>query len=119
MTTNATGPEPAVLGPDEFPIPFGIEADTGSVLQGLTEAGLDRIDPDRTEVRDRGDRGGTDHLAISDVDPNNLEEAGWCVVFAKDADPAVKKALEPLLTRIHRADAQAGLGNCCIRLIVA
>jgi len=99
MTTNATGPDPAVLGPDEFPIPFGIEADTGSPLQGLTEADLARIDPDRTEVRDRGDRGGTDHLAISDVDPNNLEEAGWCVVFPKDADPAVKKALEPLLAR--------------------
>ena len=48
-------------------------------------------------MRERGDRGAADHLAIADIDPNNLEEAGWCVVFAKDADPAVKKALEPLL----------------------
>ena len=102
MTTNLSGTVPATLGSDEFPIPFGIEADTGTPLPGVTEADLDRIDPDRAEVRDRGERGATEHLAISDIDPNNLEEAGWCVVLAKDADPAVKAALEPLLTHRER-----------------
>jgi len=93
-----------VLGPDELPLPFGIEASTGAPLPGITEADLARIDPDRKAVRDRGEPGADTHLAISDIDPNNLEEAGWCVLFAKDADPAIKKALEPLLA--HR-EAQA------------
>jgi hypothetical protein len=95
------GPAEA-LAPDEFPIPFGVEADSGERLPGLSEADLDRIDGDRKEVRERGDRGAADHLAIADIDPNNLEETGWCVLFAKDADPAVKRALEPLLAHRER-----------------
>jgi len=96
-------PVPVVpLGPDEMPIPFGIEAETGATLPGLTEQDLERIDPDRAEVRERGERGAADHLAIADVDPNNLEEAGWCVVFPQQANAAVKKALEPLLAHRER-----------------
>jgi len=94
MTTDTL---PPTLGPDELPIPFGIEAETGAPLPGLTESDLERIDADRKEVRERGERGAADHLAISDIDPNNLEEAGWCVVFTQNADPAIKTALEPLL----------------------
>ena len=104
MATDMSPAVPSTLGPDEFPIPFGIEADTGASLPGLTESDLARIDPDRNEVRQRGDRGAEEHLAIADIDPNNLEEAGWCVLFAKDADPAVKRALEPLL---KQREAQA------------
>ena len=85
------------LRAEEFPIPFGIEAETGERLPGVTDADLERIDRDRAEVLDRSERSASDHLAISDIDPNNLEEAGWCVLFAKDADPAIKTALEPLL----------------------
>lgn len=87
----------AALRADEMPIPFGIEAETGERLPGLNERDLDRIDPDRAEVRQRGERGATDHLAIADIDPNSLAESGWCVLFAKDADPRIKKALEPLI----------------------
>jgi len=87
------------LQPGELPIPFGIEAETGNLLPGLTEADLERISPDRSEVKQRGSRGAADHLAISDIDPNKLDESGWCVLFTKDADPAIKEALKPLLKR--------------------
>jgi hypothetical protein len=100
MSPDQTANPAAPLGPEDFPLPFGIEADTGSPLPGLTDADLERIDEDRGEVRARGDRGPADHLAIADIDPNNLEEAGWCVLFAPNLDPAVKTALAPLLA--HR-----------------
>jgi hypothetical protein len=98
MTTE-TGSLPAPLGPDEFPTPFGIEAETGAPLPGLTEADLGRIVPDNKDVQQRGRRSAADRLAIRDVNPNNLAEAGWCVVFPEVVDPAIKKALEPLLAR--------------------
>jgi hypothetical protein len=38
------------------------------------------------------------HFApIADVDPRNLAETGWGVIFAHGADPAIRDALAPLL----------------------
>lgn len=90
------------LGPEEFPIPFGIEAETGTPLPGLTQEDVERIDADRPEVRERGERGAAEHLAISDIDPNNLEEAGWCIVFPQDVPPAIVQALQPLIAHRER-----------------
>src|SRR4051794_32059336 len=88
------------LGPEDFPVPFGVDADTGSALPGVTASDLERIAPERRDVLARGKPDAEEHLAIADVDPNNLEEAGWCVLFASDVADAVKKALAPLLA--HR-----------------
>jgi len=38
------------------------------------------------------------------ADPRRLEEAGWAAVFAENADPAIREALEPLL-RLRRGQA--------------
>jgi hypothetical protein len=95
----------APLRDNEMPIPFGIEAETGEPLPGLTDADLKRIDPDRKEVNQRGERGAENFLAIADIDPNDLAKAGWCVLFGKNTDPKIKAALEPLL---RLRESQAG-----------
>jgi hypothetical protein len=95
----------AALSPDELPLPFGIQAETGTPLPGLTVDDLAGIRSDDPAVNNRGARGGGAHLAIEDVDANDLSQAGWAVVFAEDVDPAVKAALQPLLA--HR-ERQAG-----------
>ncbi len=46
------------------------------------------------------------HLGLSmDVDPTDVGQAGWAIVFHRDESPAVKEALAPLIA--HRT-AQAG-----------
>ena len=101
MTDTGTG-VPVTLAADELPVPFGIEAETGAPLAGLTETDLQRIVADARDVRERSNTGPKERMAIREVDPNNLAEAGWCVLFSENADPSIRKALEPLLVRRER-----------------
>ena len=101
MTDTGTA-VPVTLAPDELPVPFGIDAETGAPLAGLTETDLQRIVADARDVRDRTRTGSKERMAIRQVHPNNLEEAGWCVVFPEKSDPSIRKALEPLLARRER-----------------
>ena len=85
------------LSADEMPLPMGVQASTGELLPGLKPGDLKRIDDSADAVQARGSSDNTDFLAVSDVDPNKLEEAGWGIVFAQGADPAIRQALEPLI----------------------
>ena len=83
----------------------GINGDTGGydippmsseqlmeVIQGESPA------ENLNELRFRYQQSTTTHLGVKEgVDPTKLEEAGWGIIFAHDADPAIKEALSELL----------------------
>jgi len=98
---------PAVA--EEMPLPMGIEEKSGAVLPPIDVRTLTRIEPAASEVLQRGaTRGGT-RLAVADVDPNNLTDAGWGLIVSSTADPAVLKALEPLIELRQRQVRDARL----------
>lgn len=81
-----------------FP-PIGAE-ELGALISGVGKEPPENLG----ELRARA-RGARSLGMIEGPDPRKLDEAGWGVIFADSADPAVERALAPLLAL---REAQAG-----------
>lgn len=84
----------ATRGGERMPIPMGVIAETGETHPELSEAALQHIVPD--DAASLGPADGRRAMAFVE-DPMNLAHAGWSIVFATDADPAVVEAMTPLI----------------------
>jgi hypothetical protein len=94
----------------------GIDADTGGYLQPpmtaeevLKLARGEAVDPSHlSELRWRSQQAseGGHYGVVEGVDPNDLTQAGWGVIFAAGADPGIREALAPLLD-LRREQASA------------
>src|SRR5436305_12720422 len=93
----------------------GIDATTGRYLQSpmcVSDASAlargEAVDSAHTaELKARQERESQGHYgAIEGVDPKDLSQTGWGVIFAVGNDPAVREALAPLLD-LRRAQATA------------
>jgi hypothetical protein len=93
--------------PSEMPIPLGISADTGLPLDPIEPEMLKKIPSDltsglvREDLQARAGGPGTSYGTIGEVDMQQLDQAGWGVIFAPQTDPKIREALQPLLD--HRA----------------
>jgi hypothetical protein len=80
-----------------LPIPLRMHALTGAPTPGLPLADLAGHGEDLPGATQRianSTHLGTDY---SVDDPNDLTQAGWGIIFASDADPAIKTQLQPLI----------------------
>lgn len=83
----------------------GINAETGAyVLPPRTPAQIANLarglppDINQKELKWRRDRATQGHYGLKDgLDPKRLEESGWGIIFAADADPAIEEALSELI----------------------
>jgi hypothetical protein len=81
----------------DLPYPLLVNAATGTAAPPLPLENLAALTPDLPGAGQRianSTHLGTDY---SVDDPNDLTQAGWAVIFASDADPAIQAQLQPLI----------------------
>ena len=84
----------------EYDLPPMTGEELSNFIQGVGEP------ENLNELRFRQQSATQKHLGVKEgIDPKRLDQSGWGVIFAHDADPAVKEALGELLN--HRK-SQAG-----------
>jgi hypothetical protein len=84
------------------PIPLLVNGPTGKPAPVLPAESLPHLSPDLPGAERRSID--STHLgADSSVgDPDDLSQTGWCILFASDADPAIKAQLQPLIDLRHK-----------------
>jgi len=97
---------------DDAPIPFGIRADTGLPLNGLTDEVIHALlgreiesTPETLALSNRVDPANISFATEGGVDPSDLAQAGWGVIYAPSVSQSIKDALQPLLDH-RKAQAQ-------------
>jgi hypothetical protein len=97
---------------DDAPIPFGVHADSGLPLNGLTDEIISELLSRRTEpspealaLASRGDPANVTFATEGGVDASDLSQAGWGIIYAPNVSQAIKDALAPLIDH-RKAQAQ-------------
>lgn len=79
-----------------LPVPLHVYAETGTAAPPMPEENLRQVgDLPAANARARNSKDLGTSARVDDV--NDLTQTGWCVVFASDADPAIKAQLQPLI----------------------
>ncbi len=91
----------------DLPVPFGVFADSGRVLDGLDQAIFDAFQ-EREQKREGSAEfdalmakadASQDHLGVTNEvnHANDLAEVGWAVMLSSSVTPEIREALDPLL----------------------
>ena len=78
--------------------------DIERAMQKASGAEYDRLEKELQQVNAELEKGKQHWAVVDRVDPTNLAQAGWGVIFANNADPAIKEALSALL-KLRREQA--------------
>ena len=91
------------------PIPLLVSAETGAAAPVLPPESLPRIATDLPGADQRSIN--SKHLSTDSSvgNPDDLTQTGWSILFASDADPAIKAQLQPLIDLRHTQVADDNL----------